>query len=126
MRMVDKIPSTEEVLAFPGDGGDTGKKLAAVPRQQEMFTFKQAKVAELKTKVKATVDVEVGRVLSRDKEYPFFGTFVVAQDRVTYGEVSSGEQILRLIGVKFIDDDLPDIELDGLIAVLTKLRDSRS
>lgn len=126
MRMADKIPSTEEVLEFPGDGGDTGPKLAPVPQQAQMFTFKSAKVAELKTKVKATVDVEVGRVLSRDKEYPIFGTFVVAQDRITYGEVSSGEQILRLIGVKFVDDDLPDRELDGLIAVLTKLRDSRS
>jgi hypothetical protein len=124
--MVDKIPSTEEVLEFPGDGGDTGHKLAAVPKQQEMFTFKQAKVAELETKAKATVTVEVGKVLSRNQEYPFYGVFVLAEDRIKYGEVTKGVQFLRLTDIKFVDDDLPDIELDGLIAVLTKLRDSRS
>lgn len=124
--MVDKIPSTEEVVEFPGDGGDTGKRLAAVPKQQEMFTFKQAKVAELETKAKATVTVEVGKVLSRNQEYPFFGVFVLAEDRIKYGEVIKGVQFLRLTDIKFVDDDLPDLELDGLIAQLTKLRDSRS
>ncbi len=126
MRMVDKIPSTEEVLEFPGDGGDTGPKLAPVPQQAQMFTFKAAKVAELETKAKATVTVEVGKVLSRNQEYPFYGVFVLAEDRIKYGEVTKGVQFLRLTDIKFVDDDLPDHDLDGLIAVLTKLRDSRS
>jgi hypothetical protein len=123
---MEKIPSTDEVLEFPGDGGDTGAKLAAVPKQQEMFKFAATKVAELETKAKATVTVEVGKVLSRNQEYPFFGVFVLAEDRIKYGEVTKGVQFLRLTDIKFIDDDLPDLELDGLIAQLTKLRDSRS
>ena len=126
MRMVDKIPSTEEVLEFPGDGGDTGPKLAPVPQQAQMFTFKSAKVAELETKAKATVTVEVGKVLSRNQEYPFFGVFVLAEDRIKYGEVTKGTQFLRLVDIRFYDDDLSDDAIDSLIAGLTKIRDGRS
>lgn len=124
----DHVPSTEEVLEFPGDGGDTGPKLAAVPeaKQGQMFTFKQAKVAELETKAKATVTVEVGKVLSRNQEYPFFGVFVLAEDRIKYGEVTKGVQFLRLTDIKFLDDDLSDEALEALFHQLTKIRDSRS
>jgi hypothetical protein len=124
MRMVEN-EDTNEVVEFPGDGGDTGRKLASVPKQQEMFTFKQRKVAELETKAKATVTVDVGRVLVPSQEYPIMATLVLAEDRIKYGEVTKGVQMLRLIDVRFIDDDLPDFDLDQLIAMLTKLRDSR-
>jgi hypothetical protein len=124
MRMVEN-KGPEEVIEFPGDGSDSGPKLAVAPKQQEMFKFAAAKVAELETKAKATVTVEVGKVLSRNLEYPFFGVFVLAEDRIKYGEVTKGVQFLRLTDIKFVDDDLPDFDLDQLIAMLTKLRDSR-
>jgi len=125
MRMVDKIPSTEEVLEFPGDGGDTGPKLAPVPQQAQMFTFKQRKVAELETKAKATVTVEVGKVLSPTVEYSIIATLVLAEDRIKYGEVTKGVQMLRLVDVRFVED-LSDEAIDDVIEALNKTRANRS